>query len=308
VQSGTPLVQIGLQLSTTDLENIVRRGIHLPATTQMTLSEVSRWSNLNYVFRVEMHDRVIYLKAAAPTLKNVPIRLPAERIIYEAASISRFGAVCGPTVIVPEVLFVDKETYVIGISDVGSGKQVLLEVLDQQYDLLLGQVTAFAIGLGNIHKGTRHNTSLRPPIHDKILRTVLYNTFLTPGAMKLFPDRWLEIRKQMISTTECLVHCDLWAKNLLVKKGSPISIVDYEGVSVGDPAFDVGTVLALSLIPAIRQRRLWVQCFDFNRLFISEYALALRDASWAASILSRAFFYVGVFRVGPLSNVTFMIK
>ena len=108
----------GLSLSTSDLAQVVRNGLRLSPATNVAVSEVTRWTNLNYVFRATVDGSSIYLKAVAASPKHLPITLPKERIVYEARAIGLFRNLSGPTVLMPEVLFVDHENFVLGMTDV----------------------------------------------------------------------------------------------------------------------------------------------------------------------------------------------
>lgn len=288
-----------LSLSTADLAGVVRRGLKLPDTADISVAEVTRWTNLNYVFLITADGDSSYLKVVAETPKLLKINLPRERIFFEAEAIRRFRAVCGPTVSVPEVLFVDREAYALGMSDVGQGRRVLLEVIDEQYSLLVMQAVPLGSALGRVHSRSRGNTPFRPQQFERMLHTVIVDGLLAPGAKALFEDQWPGIAAQLGSNRECLIHGDLWAKNLLVSDRAVPAIVDFEGASIGDPALDVATLLAVAVIPVMEQPALLESCIEFTEALVGAYRTAAkenlwaRDSLWPSTVCARAYLYVG---------------
>ena len=288
-----------LSLSSAELAEVVRRGLRLPPSADISLTEVTRWANLNYVFCVTADGGSSYLKLVTQTPKLLKIELPRERIFFEAEAIRRFRALCGPTVSVPEVLFVDRDAYAMGMSDVGQGRRVLLEVIDEQYALLAMQAVPLGSALGRVHSRSRGNSAFRPLQFERMLQAVVVDWLLAPGAKALFEDHWPAIAAQMSGNRECLVHGDLWAKNLLVSDRAIPAIVDFEGASIGDPALDVATLLAVAVIPAMEQPGLMESCIEFTEALVGAYRTAAkenlwaRDSLWPSTVCSRAYLYVG---------------
>ena len=128
---------------------------------------------------------------------------------------------------------------------------------------------------------------------DEAVRFLVFEGLLAPGASAVVPECWDDVKRMMLGHPECLAHLDLWAKNLLVGAGAP-ALVDFEGVSIGDPAFDLGTVLAVFLIPALRQpSRGGYRAFV--RSLLAEHARASGDPGWSRAAATRAFRYTGIF-------------
>lgn len=290
-----------LLLSTTDLVQVVRKGLGLPDGSNVSVSEVTRWTNLNYIFRVTANRGSIYLKVVTDTPKLMKIPLPKERVFFEATAIQKFGELCGSSVVVPDVLFVDQEAYAFGMSDVGRGRRVLMEVIDEQYSLLVAQAVPLGTALGKVHSSSRGSLPFRPEQQERMLDGVIIDGLLAPGAKTLFEDHWPGIAAQMRAHRECLIHGDLWAKNLLVSSRAKPSIVDFEGCSIGDPAFDVGTLLAVAAIPALKQPQRMDSCIEFTETLVHAYGQAAKenfwaeDGPWASSVCARAYLYAGTF-------------
>ena len=111
--------------------------------------------------------------------------------------------------------------------------------------LLTEHAEALGRALGKVHAGTHGKGSPRPAQEEAIIRKVVFDGLLGPGAKQVFPELWDAWTRSAAEHRECLVHGDLWSKNLLVRRGAPIAIIDFEGVTYGDPAFDLGTLSAV---------------------------------------------------------------
>jgi aminoglycoside phosphotransferase (APT) family kinase protein len=290
-----------LPMSFEDLAHVVRRNLRLPANADVAITEVTRWANLNYVFNAKVGGDSLYLKVVTEMPKLMKISLPRERIFFEAHAIRRFRALCGTGVAVPEVLFVDREAFALGMSDVGGARRVLLEVIDSNYSLLTAQAAALGTAIGKVHSASRGAEKFRPEAFEHMLQYIIIYKLLAPGAQALFPDQWPAIAAQMSAHRECLVHGDLWGKNILVGEGVTPAIVDFEGASIGDPAFDVATLLAVAAIPALIQPDLMQECIEFSENLIETYRsnvkdnLWAKDAQWVTDVCHRAYLYTGTF-------------
>src|SRR6185503_3050517 len=145
----------------------------------------------------------------------------------------------------------------------GADRDVLFNVLADRFELLNEQAEALGRALGAVHRGTRGGASPRPRMEEIIIRKIVFDGLLAPGAKQVFPELWDEVSAEMQAHDECLIHADLWSKNLLVRKGDPVTLVDFEGVVYGDPAFDLGTLIAVALVPAIDRQELLPDALSF---------------------------------------------
>jgi len=105
----------------------------------------------------------------------------------------------------------------------------------------------------------------------------------------VFPEAWEAIGAEMQLHRECLIHGDLWSKNLLVRDGAPVAIVDFEGVALGDPAFDLGTLCAVALIPALEWPQFTNEALSFTARLLHAWAFTCGSDEWAGAVLPRAF-------------------
>ncbi|HEX8503062.1 MAG TPA: aminoglycoside phosphotransferase family protein [Pyrinomonadaceae bacterium] len=267
----------------------VRRGLGLGEGDPVELREVGEFSNINYVYRVEAAGRSLYLKAVPERPKRFPARMPPERVFSEAEGLRRFRRLAAGAVVVPEVLFVDDEEKALGMSDVGEGRQVLFSLLPEEFDLLAEQAAPLGRALGLVHGGTRGGGTPRPATEEAMIRGIVFQGLLAPGARAVFPELWDEVSAEMQAHNQCLIHADLWSKNLLVRRGEPVAVVDFEGVCYGDPAFDLGTLLAVSLVPALDAPALVPDALGFASRLFDEWAAVCGSDEWPAEVRPRAF-------------------
>jgi len=277
------------------LADCVRRGLGLAAGEPVSLTEIGALSNINYVYRVETAGRSIYLKVVPAQPKRFIANLPRERVFSEAEGLRRFREFAGSQIVIPEVLFVDNSEMALAMSDVGAMREVLFNVLSDSFDLLAEQAEALGSALGAVHGGTRGTGSPRPATEEVTVRQVIFEGLLAPGAKAVFPETWDELKSEMQSHKECLVHADLWSKNLLVGRGLPIAIVDFEGVFFGDPAFDLATLVAVALIPALENLSLIPAARSFISDLLGSWNSSSGSENWAAEVSPRVFRAVACF-------------
>jgi hypothetical protein len=275
--------------STELLADVVRRGLKLPATTPVSMTEVGELSNINYVYTVEVPGRSLFLKVVPELPKRLPVKLPRERVFSEAEGLRRFRDYAGGDVLIPEVLFVDGEVMALAMSDVGEGRRILFNVLADEFELLAEQAASLGHALGAVHGGTRGQGTPRPPQEEFIIRKVVFDGLLAPGAKLAFPEHWDAVQTEMRAHHECLIHADLWSKNLLVAGGAPIAVVDFEGVLFGDPAFDLGTLTAVALLPALDDVALLPDALAFVERLLQAWAERCGDSGWLSAVAPRTF-------------------
>lgn len=275
--------------------SIIRRGLHLSATDSVSLTEVTEFTNINYVYHVEVPGRSLYLKLVPERPKRFPTRLSRKRVYSEAEGLRIFRRLAGGQVRIPEVLFVDDQEMALAMSDVGEGCEVLYRLLPERLDLLGEQAEALGRALGRVHSRTRGLGTPRPPEEEAMVRAVIFEGLLAPGAREVFPELWEAVRAEMQAHEECLIHGDLWSKNLLVKAGEPVALVDFEGVCYGDPAFDLATLISVVLLPAIEKPALASDALDFASRLVHEWTSACGSKEWADEVLPRTFRAIATF-------------
>lgn len=283
-----------------DLAELVRHALGLSGTAEVVVTAEDTHSNINHVFRAVVtgtggSGRSLYLKAVPARPKRLPVGLPRERVVSEAEAIRRFRRWAGDAVVVPEVIFVDRADFVLAMSDVGGGRRVLLDLLPDRYGLLAEQAERLGRALAGVHGGSRGMPPLRPAAEEAVIKAVIFDGLLAPGARAVFPELWDEIGGELRRAGGGLVHADLWGKNLLVGAGLPLAVVDFEGAFFGDPAFDLGTLLAVGLLPAFQRPAVLPQAVGFTERLLGTYVDRAGDRSWARRACRRSLRAAAVF-------------
>ncbi len=223
--------------------------------------------NINWVrrFRTPAGSRVV--KQARPTLERFPqYRVSTERILFEARYYETVAAfdlegIC------PQVLYFDPVDRVLVLGDLGSVER-LDAALARRADV---RSAAAALGrfLGRVHAGTRSPELAARFGNDEMRRLHGDHIFLLPYRANEFPlspalrARAREIRAdarlvaridsahaRYLEPRGSLVHGDVQAANVLLAPDGP-KLLDAEIAHVGDPAFDVGQLVAHLLLPAV---------------------------------------------------------
>lgn len=146
-----------------------------------------------------------------------------------------------PAGAVPQVLFADRENYCYAMSAVCAEHavwklQLLSGVVDQTIFRQAGEL------LGSLHAKTEGRWDLLDDPHDS---EVFYQLRVDPFYERVaavhpsIQSVISRLEEEMNDNSSCLVHADFSPKNLLVHSGG-LSLVDFETVHFGDPAFDLG--------------------------------------------------------------------
>jgi 5-methylthioribose kinase len=243
--------------------------------------------NINWVRRVRVRGtgRSFVVKQARPALERFPeYQAPTERILFEARWLE-IAARLVPEPVCPEVLRFDPAERVLVLEDLGSAER-----LDAALARGADVTACFAsLGrcLGAVHAGTtdpalaaRFANGAMQRLHgDHIFRLPLRaNDFpLSPPLRRRAEELWRDAELVRIADAAharyleprgALVHGDVQAGNVLLAAPGP-KLLDAEIAHVGDPAFDVGTLVAHALLPAVARGR-------------SARALPLVEAAWSA--------------------------
>lgn len=227
--------------------------------------------NINWVRRVRSPQtgRSWIVKQARPALERFPeYHASTERIVFEHRWLE-IARPHDPGWVCPEVVRFDEPLRVLVLEDLGA-----VERLD--HALARGAeegpaLRALAALLGRLHAATAArahelvprfaNDEMRRLHGDHIFRLPFRpNDFPLPDALRAAAARvWADAELVAIADRAyaryleprgALVHGDVQAGNVLLAARGPV-LLDAEIAHVGDPAFDVGTLLAHALLPAI---------------------------------------------------------
>lgn len=220
--------------------------------------------NINYVRRLRTPRRSLVVKHARERLERFPeYAAPSARIVFE----HRYGEVVRarcPDVadLLPAVVAFDAEARVLVMEDLGPARRL-------EDDLLAGGAPLAALDalghfLARVHGATRddagaldrefQNGELRA-LHGEHIYTLPFgaNEFPIPSAVRgalarllALPgvrERIRALRRDYYERRDALVHADVQGSNVLLQAERP-RLLDAEIAHVGDPAFDLGTILA----------------------------------------------------------------
>jgi len=248
---------------------LVRRGVVAEAAG-MTV-EPAGDGNINWVRRARAADgRSWIVKQARPTLERFPeYRASTERIVFEhryheLATKLPEGGIC------PKIVDFDECERVLVMEDLG-GAERLDHALARGADV---SPAAVALGrfLGAVHRSTREpaladrfrNHEMQRLHGDHIFELPLReNDFPLPPALRAEADRLREdaglravadlLYARYLEPRGALVHGDVQAGNVLLvgPDGSHPKLLDAEIAHVGDPAFDVGILVAHLWMPTL---------------------------------------------------------
>lgn len=252
------------------------------------------WGVSNLVLRIDGPPRPsLVLKQSQPQLRTkIEWRSRCERIYREAEVLQAIGPRLPPGAI-PQVLFEDREHYVLGLEAIRADhvvwKAALLEGhLDPTVARTLGQY------LGTIHRETAGRTDLIPAAADWSLFDELRIDPFYRWIARVHPDLNVPVGQllaEMAAHRVCLVLADFSPKNVLVH-AEGVSLVDFETGHYGDPAFDLGFFLSHVLLKSLRWtdraaawQQLIIEFWQSYRQHVDEVPSSL---VWSAATSARA--------------------
>lgn len=234
--------------------------------------------NINWVRRVRFAGSPgsgpvsVVVKQARPALERFPeYQVTTERIVFEA----RYYEVVAPfdrAGLCPRVLAFDEGDRVLVLEDLGDAPRLDAALACGPPDAALGRA-AEALGafLGAVHRGTRDAAAaLGPRFANDAMRRLhgdhIFALPLRPNDFPLAPRLraraealWRDAElvavadaayARYLAPGAALVHADVQSGNVLLTAGGP-KLLDAEIAHVGDPAFDLGTLVAHLAAPSI---------------------------------------------------------
>jgi 5-methylthioribose kinase len=234
--------------------------------------EVAGDGNINWVRRVRIggaRPRSLVLKQARPALERFPqYSAPTERIVFEA----RYSGIAAPhdaDGVCPRVLAFDEAERVLALEDL-TGAERLDAALARAADVAEPCAT-LARFLARVHRATAGDASLAARfangamqrLHGDHIFVLPYreNDFgLSPRLAEAAREARADARlvalaascyERFLTPRGALVHGDVQAGNVLLLPAGGVKLLDAEIAHAGDPAFDLGTLLAHLALPAI---------------------------------------------------------
>jgi len=261
--------------------------------------------NINWVRRATLsgaEQRSYVVKQARPALERFPqYQAPTERIVCEAAYLE-LARTFDADAVLPRVLAFDARDRVLVLEDLGAAER--LDGALARGAGARGALLRLAAFLGRVHRGTHGDARLPSRFANAAMQRLhgdhifvlpfAENDFALPPrtaarAAALREDAALRdaaarAYARYLEPRGALVHGDVQAGNILLPDGG-VKLLDAEIAHVGDPAFDVGMLLAHRLLPAAAAGRaseaapVLAACFSAYREAHGERALApLADA------------------------------
>ncbi len=246
------------------------RGVGLLPAAVDAQVEPAGDGNINWVRRVSSEAGSWIVKQARPALERFPeYRVSTERIVFEARYFERARAL-DPEGVCPEVLHFDAEARVLVLGDLGAAPRLDHELARGADGRAAGE--RLARFLGRVHAGTGGldpaefaNDEMRR-LHGDHIFALPFRThdFPLPPALRSRAEAiWRDgslaeladgAYRRYLDAGEVLVHGDVQAGNVLLPPAGAV-LLDAEIAHLGDPGFDMGTLIAHLLLPAVAAGR-----------------------------------------------------
>jgi 5-methylthioribose kinase len=252
------------------------RGLGLLDPGTRAVVEAAGDGNINWVRRVRVvadgAARSFVVKQARPALERFPqYEVSTERLLFEQRYLERARPFDASGVL-PAVLAFDAPNRVLVLEDLGDAER-MDRALARGADLAAAAAPLAAF-LGRVHAGTSGDPGLANAFANDAMRRLhgdhIFALPLRPNDFPLSPAvaaRAAALRgvaelvriadaayARYLEPRGALVHGDVQAGNVLLTPRGP-KLLDAEIAHVGDPAFDLGTLLAHLLLPGLAAGR-----------------------------------------------------
>jgi 5-methylthioribose kinase len=249
--------------------------------------------NINWVRRatIEGNERRSFIvKQARPALEKFPeYEAPTQRLAFEARWFE-LSAPHDPGEICPRIDHFDPENRVLIMEDLGGAERLDL-ALARGADVT-APIAALAAFLGRVHAATAGDDSLVCQFENQAMQRLHGDHIFSLPYQEEFPcppetARRAEQTRQdpalakiaadayarYLTPSGALVHADVQAGNILLGESGP-KLLDAEIAHVGDPAFDLGTLVAHLALPSVARDEA-----DSCRPTVAEVGAAYQAAS-----------------------------
>ena len=205
---------------------------------------------MNTVVRVQHAGQApVVLKHAGPTLRAFPeIAVTPERLRYEHAALAYLAESPPlPGAEVPRPLRFDAERNVLAMTDLGADRRRLEDAL------IAGDVESdVAANLGRFLAALHTRTAGDAALAERFANDTMHQLRLEFCFFGFCEDPEIvphidALAREFTARKQVLLHGDFWTASVLVD-GDPPGVFDFEFCNYGDPAQDVGFMLAHYLL------------------------------------------------------------
>ena len=266
---------------------LIQEGIISPSDHFASAALPGGVSNRTVLVNLNGRDRLVIKQALARLRVSTEWLSDRSRIHTEACGLRWLSGIIPGRV--PEFFFEDEPNFLLGMSAVedcsGTWKS---EIFAGRIEA--SRFTDAAEILSAIHVAGTDSLEARTQFSDKrffdSLRLEPYYRF-TAGRVTGAAE-FLNVLQAECAGISCTVtHGDFSPKNLLVTRRGLV-LIDHEVIHIGDPAFDVGFVLAHFLSKVHRLPELRPQLLNAVNQFASAYLRSLSRMPWAAEVENRS--------------------
>ena len=269
--------------------------------SSVQVEEVTRHTNVNYVFRVQMGMQVVYLKQAFGFVKVSPtFKAPLSRQLFEKKSIDYLQDFWPGRI--PKVIHLDHQDHVLILTDIGQNTVLLANDIERG-KLHLNVAPDLGKLMASLHYPTySQNTypARNKADNQKHLDFIL--DFRLRGSREILPQETTELFKNSLTSKTSIIYGDWASKNLLIA-GDKIKVVDFENLTRFDPAFDIGYALAHWALEINSRNRKDISSFfhKFEIAYAKPWPLSLKND--ITRIFTRASKYTGAMMLHRLAGV-----
>ena len=270
-----------------------------------SVEEVTKYTNACFVYRVNCltsrGKKILYLKQSDGYVKrNRRIRVDPERVIIEGEKLRLLESLLGKE-IVPMVLYIDLQNYILVMDDIQGKKKILVEEFDK-HKVYPQLAEKFGIFFGTLH-GKTYNTPLAFDGADWQKRIHgIWRDWVMFGAKKLVAKEVIsKFTNQSDKAKKAFIWGDPVHRNIFVSKYN-FSVLDFDFAIHHDPAFDNGIFLAHWVIKLLEGNEQVVRdCRYFIKYFNKAYIETMRSFGISAQeiegIIRRITVWTGVYMV-----------
>lgn len=269
------------------------------------ISIYDKYSNANYLFKIDFLTKkgkqTVFLKQALPYNKrDKKIKSDPKRILGEAKFIELAQKIWGKEY-VPKIEYLDKENYILFLSDVSVNKKLLIEEFNNnkvhpELGKMLGRF------FGKLHATTYNNNKTfchSQSWHNRMIWFI--QSYVGQGIKKYILAKELN---KFFTKLDNLPYSVIWNdpvyRNIFVGKNS-ISLIDFDHTINYSPAIDNGFLLAHWIWMSLKDDyKITKDCQKFINDYVNYYKkewIGKIGEKEFAEIINNSYRYAGIYLV-----------